>query len=413
MNMKSALYDQILKRSRTPHRLRAPGAPLVNIAYANAKYSRSDTRGRNAHIGQFISQAVAMGHRVWAWPGNEHPDVRLLPAGRLPSLLALRRMDVIYVRLQETPAAICHWALPPRRQFIGSPRMVWEFNTIPEFGLLLGHPQAAVERKIELFRRLGQGCDLAVCVSDAIAGYCREKLGIRHTLTVPNGSDPALFRPDIPPIPQVERHPQRLNVVWIGSAELAWHNFELMRAAAKILWQSPARERVAFHIIGQGWAQHPTQDAGQTNRTGQTYAQRPSQDERTQGVMPPNIHYHGPADYLAIPHWLAAMHVGLCLYHPGVADYNSPLKLFDYLASGLAVIATPQPQVCEVFAQLENAEDLIVPPDDPQTLADILLRLAGGRERVRRLGRDGRQLIIDHYNWRRAVRDTLDAIQAL
>jgi glycosyltransferase involved in cell wall biosynthesis len=311
---------------------------------------------------------------------------------------------------------------------IGSPRMVWEFNTIPEFGLLLGHPQSLVDSKIDLFRRLGRGCDLAVCVSDAIAGYCREKLGIRRTLTVPNGSDPTLFHPDLPPVPQVQRHPQRLNVVWIGSAELAWHNFELMEQAARLLWQSPDRERVAFHIIGQGLAKRPTPGAGQAQRTGQAFSRRPTQDQRNQGsaqaeplaheplapeTLPPNIHYHGPADYQTIPHWLAAMDVGLCLYHPGVADYNSPLKLFDYLASGLAVIATPQPQVCEVFTQLENAQDLLVAPGDPQALAGILLRLAGDRERVRRLGQAGRQLIIDHYNWRRAVQDTLDAIQAL
>jgi glycosyltransferase involved in cell wall biosynthesis len=358
----------------------------MRLAYANAKYVHNDTRGRNAHIGQFIAGAVALGHEVWGWPGNEHSSVRIIPSGRLRRILALRQMDVIYTRLQQTPASACYYALPPQRQLVGSPLMVWEFNTIPEFDRLLGKSQDDVEKTIQVFRQLGQGCDLAICVSSAISQYVKGKLNIPNTLTVPNGSDPDLFRPDVVPVRRVERIPDRLNVAWIGSAELSWHNFELMRAAAEMLWQLGEGDRVAFHIIGQQF--------------------------RMMRDMPPNIHYYGADDYEAIPHWLAAMDVGLCLYHPGPADYNSPLKLFDYMASGLAVVATTQPQVSEVFDQL-GQPDLIVEPDDPSTLAGILLRLGQNQARTRSLGQAGRQLVIDYYNWDRAVNDTFHAIQML
>jgi glycosyltransferase involved in cell wall biosynthesis len=358
----------------------------MRLAYANAKYVKNDTRGRNAHIGQFIAGAVARGHEIWAWPGTEHPDVKLIPSGRVERTLALRKMDILYIRLQATPAAACFYALPPQRQIYGSPLMVWEFNTVPEFNLLMGNSQAQVEKTIQTLRRLGQGCDLAVCVSSAIAQYARETLQIRNTLTVPNGSDPQLFHPEAVPVRRVERLPGRLNVAWIGSAELSWHNFELMRQAAEKLWQPGEGERVAFHIIGQQF--------------------------RMMRDMPPNIHYYGADDYEAIPHWLAAMDVGLCLYHPGPADYNSPLKLFDYMSSGLAVVATPQPQVVEVFEQL-GQPDLLVQPDDPSALAGLLLKLAEDRERVRGLGQSGRQLVVDYYNWDRVVDDTFYAIQKL
>ena len=89
------------------------------------------------------------------------------------------------------------------------------------------------------------------------------------------------------------------------------------------------------------------------------------------GNISPNIRYHGPQPYTSLPAYLAGMDVGLCLYHPGPADYGSPLKMFDYLSSGLAVISTFHPQVNEILARL-GADDLLVHPDDPQALgADI------------------------------------------
>ncbi len=93
----------------------------MRLVYANAEYRINDTRGRNAHIGQFIHQAVASGHQVWAWTGNEHPEVRILPYNRLARWFTMIHMDVIYVRLQGTLPGVSRYGLPPYRQAIGSP----------------------------------------------------------------------------------------------------------------------------------------------------------------------------------------------------------------------------------------------------------------------------------------------------
>lgn len=106
------------------------------------------------------------------------------------------------------------------------------------------------------------------------------------------------------------------------------------------------------------------------------------------------------------------MHVGLCLYDPGRADYSSPLKLFDYLASGLAVCATEQPQVRCVLTQM-GYPDMLVRHGDVWHLVAILLRFAEEPETARRMGAAGRRLVIEHYNWRRAIRDAYAAIDSV
>jgi glycosyltransferase involved in cell wall biosynthesis len=183
----------------------------------------------------------------------------------------------------------------------------------------------------------------------------------------------------------VECGPDKLNVVWIGSASIGWHDFDLLRESADRLWHS-CGHAIAFHILGENFA-------GQRD-------------------LPPNVHYYGAELYEQLPYWLAGMDVGLILSRPGAADYSSPVKLFDYLACGLAVAGTRQPQVVDVLQPLDQA-DLLTPPGDAPALADALVRLAADRERVRRLGAAGRKLVERRYNWRRAVGETFEAIHTV
>ncbi len=48
-------------------------------------------------------------------------------------------------------------------------------------------------------------------------------------------------------------------------------------------------------------------------------------------------------------------------------DFTSPIKLFEYMASGRPVVATSIPSVCEILEDGVNA--LLVPPDSPGALA--------------------------------------------
>lgn len=360
----------------------------MKLAYANVRYSASSSGGGHAHIHQFVKNAQALGHEIWMWNFMAHPDAKVFPSSRVALLKTLRQMDAIYLRIEASlpTTGPARWGISPYRKLIGNPRVVWEFNTCPEYARLQGRGEKELQGEIEKFRTHAAECDLAVCVSNHLAEYVRKKLQLQNVLVAPNGSDPELFRPDAPPVKRVQRSEQTLNVVWIGSADLSWHNLDLLRAAATRLWETGKKTEIAFHIIGGGKVDMAT--------------------------MSPNVHYYGAVRYDSLPAWLAAMDVGLCLYQPGPSDFGSPLKLFDYMASGLAVVGTPQPQVCEIFDQLGQL-DLLVPHDDPPALVDLLVALAANRDRVRAQGQAARKLIVDCYNWRRTVAKTLEQVEAI
>lgn len=355
--------------------------------FASVRYLHGSPIGGYAHIKQFLTHSAQLGHELLLWHGGSHPhpNVRPAPRGRVRRALELRECDVLYYRCEYRAPRDAKWMLPPRRKLLGNPPVVWEFNSVPEYARIVGEDESSVQRHIADLRRLGRACDLAVCVSQAISDYVREKLEIANVMTVPNGSDPELFTPDAAPVKRVLRKPGRLNVVWMGTAEVKWHNFDLLREAAWLLWDE-GNPIADFHLLGPGM-----------------------QNLRE---LPPNVHYHGAEQYEKLPNWLAAMDVGLNVYRAGAADYSCPLKLFDYMASGLALVSTDQPQVREIFEKLGQL-DLVVPTDDPKPLAAALRKLAADPARVKSQGAAGRKLVVDFYNWRRATQDTLNAIQRL
>lgn len=356
----------------------------MQIAYANAAYHKGNASGANAHVFQFIKLATELGHEIWTWPGDEHPDSKRIPSGRLDRLMTIRKFDVLYVRTEHRPVGPSRWSLFPYRNLIGTPMIVWEFNTVPEYGLVLNESGSEIQSAKRRFTKFGSGCDLAFCVSELLSDYVRNELSIRDVVTIPNGSDPDIFRPNIEPVSRMSYFKDFLNVIWIGSAYLKWHNIDLLRDTAQILASDHAGVNIAFHIVGHGLG--------------------------LMRDMPLNVYYHGPETYDVLPAWLSAMDIGLVLYHPGPGDYSSPLKMFDYMASGLAVVGTTQPQLDKVLNEL-NQESLTISSNDPQKLANLLIDLESDRDRVLFYGRAGRNLVIDHYNWNRAVADIFKEIE--
>lgn len=63
---------------------------------------------------------------------------------------------------------------------------------------------------------------------------------------------------------------------------------------------------------------------------------------------------------------------------PSAARYTSPLKLFEYLASGRPIVASDLPAVREILTDGANA--VLVPPSDERGLADGIRRVLDDRD---------------------------------
>lgn len=105
-----------------------------------------------------------------------------------------------------------------------------------------------------------------------------------------------------------------------------------------------------------------------------------------------------------VPDVLARAHV-LALPNPASAistHATSPLKLFEYMAAGKAIVASNLPAIREVLAHEVNA--LLVTPGDPGALAAAITRLGGDPALREALGAAARAAVAE-YSWgRRAER---------
>ncbi|MBI4878943.1 MAG: glycosyltransferase family 4 protein [Planctomycetes bacterium] len=107
------------------------------------------------------------------------------------------------------------------------------------------------------------------------------------------------------------------------------------------------------------------------------------------------VRFHGVLDRRAVPAFIDAFDVAL---QPRATAYASPLKLFEYLARGVAVVAPRQQNIEEVLEDGRSA--LLFAPDDPQGLRAALLRLAADPELRRALGEGGRRRIVEGgFTW--------------
>jgi glycosyltransferase involved in cell wall biosynthesis len=103
------------------------------------------------------------------------------------------------------------------------------------------------------------------------------------------------------------------------------------------------------------------------------------------------------------------MDVGVAPYPALPGFYFSPLKVFEYLAAGVAVVASRIGQLAEVIE--DGVNGLLCPPGDATALADCVCRLATAPELRARLGRAGRDSVLRHHTWDTVVQRILRLAQ--
>lgn len=116
----------------------------------------------------------------------------------------------------------------------------------------------------------------------------------------------------------------------------------------------------------------------------------------------------GPLPPAEIPGVLAACDVGVL---PASNDYGQPMKLLEYAAAGLAIVA---PDLPPVRALIEHERTgLLFPQGDAGALARALARLLADSSLRRRLGESARHHLAAGASWRERGRELALAAQAV
>lgn len=218
-----------------------------------------------------------------------------------------------------------------------------------------------------------------VAVSPGVAAWLArfpETQGSVHV--IPNGVDPDRFH-DIP-----RRRPRADGAVTIGflGTLKPWHGLPTLIEAASLLRD---RHGIALRLLLVG-------DGPERTRIEAALAARGLDGAtRLTGAVHPD----------AVPALLGAMDIAVAPYPAIAGFYFSPLKILEYMAAGLPVVASRVGHLAEMVRDGEDG--LLCAPDDPAALAGAIARLARDRTLRRRLGAAARARVLRDHTWQSVV----------
>jgi glycosyltransferase involved in cell wall biosynthesis len=119
------------------------------------------------------------------------------------------------------------------------------------------------------------------------------------------------------------------------------------------------------------------------------------------------VRFLGLIPHAQVPALVAGFAIAL---QPRVNDYASPLKLFEYMAAGCAIVAPDQHNIREVLA--DGATALLFDPATPGAMWEAVRRLAGDPALRARLGAAARAQALTHHTWASNARRVVELAAA-
>lgn len=123
-----------------------------------------------------------------------------------------------------------------------------------------------------------------------------------------------------------------------------------------------------------------------------------------------NVIQHGFLNRAEVQQLLFSSRIGLVLLHP-VQNYQDayPVKMFEYMAAGLPVIASDFPLWKHIVEGHQCG--LCVNPLDTRGIADAISYLLTHQAEAEEMGRNGRKAIEEKYNWKEEENKLIDIYQ--
>lgn len=364
----------------------------MRIFYSAAGTPIPGTHGGSVHALELCRALARRGHEVHlaalppAGPGGDaeldgvrlHPlrrvfELRFLEwaaAGELRTLMRQIRPDVVIERFYTFGGAAVNAAhglsVPavleinsPARDYPGSLR-----DTLDKLTLL---------RPIDRWRRrmLSRCAALYATSRHLVPPALQER-----TTVIVNGVDVERFAPG----PEISDD-EPLHCAYVSSFR-SWHGAEdLVDAVARCV---AAGVDLRLTLVGEGprW-------------------QRSRDDARRLGIDE-QVDFLGRVAHDRIPAILSTAHVGVAPFAPDqfraleLGWFWSPIKIFEYLASGLAVVTA---DIAELRRLLPDDVARFYPVGDAAVLAAVLEQLASDRAGLRAMRRAARTLAQERYTW--------------
>jgi glycosyltransferase involved in cell wall biosynthesis len=357
----------------------------VRILYSHRIQSRD---GQSVHVDEMVAAFRAEGHEVLVVGPRLHDSVafggqtrlvglvrRLLP-GALAELAELAYAVPAYLRLRQA-----------YRRF--KPDFVYErYNLFHLAGAFLARRGSLVYLEVnaplavERARHGGLGLPwLARAVERmtwrsasrvlAVTAVLRDQIALdgvdkARIEVVPNGIVPDRYLARTPP------EPAATPVLGFVGFVREWHGLDEVLAA-----MADDGSILQLQIVGDG----PARQALEQQAAALGLNDRVS----FLGVVPPD----------RIPGLVSGFDIAL---QPRVTAYASPLKLFEYMAAGCAIVAPALANIREVVADGETA--LLFDPAAPGAMWQSVKRLTADVPLRRRLGDAARACALAHYTWR-------------
>ncbi len=379
-----------------------PGVPVFG-----RKRGETRVKGCTIHVQEMIRAFRGLGARVELFAtcaeGPPPRDLSDLPVHQLPATSAAEPA------LRERAALAANNGLRAALEHAGPFDLVYERYALWSFaGMRYAHDSGVpgllevnaplIEEQIEhrvlvdrpaaegVMERVFANASRLIAVSQGVATYLERQPGAAgRVLIVPNGVDPDRFRPGLPAA--VPKRPGGFTVGFVGALK-PWHGLpNLIQAFAELHRRAPAARLL---IVGDG------PEGGRVA------------DDLTRRGLIRQADLTGTVEPAAIPGLLASMDVAVAPYPALPGFYFSPLKVYEYMAAGLPVVAS---RIGQLDGLIEDGVDgLLYPAENPAALAEALDELRLEPELRDRLGRNARATILRGHTWEAAARRVLHAV---
>jgi len=219
-------------------------------------------------------------------------------------------------------------------------------------------------------RRVWRSADHIFTVTSVLAERISEELDSPKNISVtPNGIDPTQFI-DLPSRSEAKRRlgvEHRVVLGFVGFVR-EWHGLE------KVIDLMSERPQLPLQLVLVG--------DGPAKRLLERHASSCGVSEQ--------LTFVGVVAREQIADYIAAFDIAL---QPSVVSYASPLKLFEYMAAGCAIVAPDTNNIREILNHDVNA--LLFVPGDSNALSAQVARLASDPALCERLGESARRTITD------------------